>query len=51
MPSYLEIEGKNHEHVQEAIKFLGLENHKSIGEGERILIEKRYKLDWCNMRF
>ncbi len=51
MPAYLEIEGKSHEHVQEAIKLLNLENHKSIGEGERILIEKEYGLDWCNMRF
>lgn len=51
MPAYLEIEGKNHEHVQEAIRLLNLENHKSIGEGERILIEKEYGLDWSNIRF
>ena len=51
MPAYLEIEGKIHEHVQEAIKLLNLENHKSVGEGERILIEQEYKLNWSNMRF
>ena len=51
MPAYLEIEGKSHEHVQEAIKILGLEDHKSIGEGERVLIKKEYELDWFNMRF
>ena len=51
MPAYLEIEGRSHEHVQEAIKLLNLENYKSIGEGERVLIEKEYKLNWCDMRF
>ena len=51
MPAYLEIEGKSHEHVQEAIKLLELESHTSIGEGERLLIENKYGLDWCNMRF
>lgn len=51
MPAYLEIEGKSHEHVQEAIKLLGLEDHRSIGEGERKLIEQEYKLNWSDMRF
>mgnify|MGYP001561851608 CR=1 FL=1 len=51
MPAYLEIEGTSHEHVQEAIKMLNLGNHKSIGEGERVLIKKEYGLDWFNMRF
>ena len=51
MPAYLEIEGHSHEHVQEAIKLLGLESHTSIGEGERLLIENKYGLDWCNIRF
>lgn len=51
MPAYLEIEGNSHEHVQEAIKLLKLENHRSIGEGERVLIEKEYGLNWSNMRF
>ena len=51
MPAYLEIEGKSHEHVQEAIKLLDLEDHTSIGEGERLLIENKYKLNWSDMRF
>ncbi len=51
MPAYLEIEGTSHEHVQEAIKILNLENHTSIGDGERVLIEKKYGLDWYSMRF
>jgi adenylate cyclase, class 2 len=51
MPAYLEIEGKSHEHVQEAIKLLELTRHKSIGEGERVLIEKNYGLNWSDMRF
>ncbi len=51
MPAYLEIEGKNHAHVQDAIKLLNLEEHRSIGEGERLLIEKEYGLNWCDMRF
>ncbi len=51
MPAYLEIEGKSHEHVQEALKLLKLENHRSIGEGERVLIEKEYGLNWHDMRF
>lgn len=51
MPAYLEIEGKSHEHVQEALHLLNLENHTSIGDGERVLIEKKYGLDWYNMRF
>jgi adenylate cyclase class 2 len=51
MPAYLEIEGTSHEHVQEAIKLLNLESHTSIGEGERVLIEKKYGLNWLNMSF
>jgi len=51
MPAYLEIEGKDHEHVQEAIKLLELMDYKSIGEGERLLIEKEYGLNWSDMRF
>jgi adenylate cyclase class 2 len=51
MPAYLEIEGKSHEHVQEAIELLKLGDYRSVGEGERILIEKEYGLDWYNMRF
>src|SRR3989338_3691563 len=48
MPAYLEIEGISEKHVGEAIKLLNLENHRSIGEGERVLIDEEYKLDWNN---
>jgi adenylate cyclase class 2 len=51
MPCYLEIEGNSYEHVQEAILLLNLENHESISEGERLLIEEKYKLNWSDMRF
>lgn len=51
MPCYLEIEGNSHEHVNEAIRLLGLETHESISEGERKLIEEKYKLHWSDMRF
>jgi adenylate cyclase class 2 len=51
MPCYLEIEGNSHEHVNEAIKLLELTSHESISEGERKLIEEKYKLNWNDMRF
>ncbi len=51
MPTYLEIEGKSVEHIKEAMDLLSLENHESISEGERKLIEQRYKLNWNDMRF
>jgi len=51
MPTYLEIEGKSVEHIQEAITLLGLQSYESISEGERKLIEQKYSLDWSNMRF
>ena len=51
MPPYLEIEGNSEEHIQEMIKKLSLESHESLPEGERTLIERKYKLNWCDMRF
>ena len=51
MPAYLEIEGKSEKHIQEAIKLLNLENHKASNEGERILIQTEYGLDWYSMKF
>jgi adenylate cyclase, class 2 len=51
MPTYLEIEGKSVEHIQEAIVVLGLQSHKSISEGEKKLIEEKYGLNWSDMRF
>ncbi len=51
MPAYLEIEGNDEKHNKEAIKLLSLEANKAISEGERILIQKEYGLDWYDMRF
>ena len=51
MPAYLEIEGTSEELVNEAIKLLGLENHKTWAKGERILIQEIYELDWYKMSF
>ena len=51
MPPFLEIEGKSEDHVNEAIKLLGLEKNKTWAKGERILIQEVYKLDWYSMRF
>jgi len=51
MPAYLEIEGTSEEHVQEAMKLLGVENNATWAKGERILIQQTYNLDWYNMRF
>ncbi|MBI4276563.1 CYTH domain-containing protein [Candidatus Uhrbacteria bacterium] len=51
MPAYLEIEGKDEAHIQEAIQLLGLQDHKTSSEGERVLIQKEYGLDWFKMNF
>jgi adenylate cyclase class 2 len=51
MPAYLEIEGKDEAHIQEAISLLGLEENKKSPEGERVLIQNEYGLNWFNMKF
>ena len=51
MPVYVEIESESEEEIQEALKLLGMDNHKTSSEGERVLIQKEYGLDWYNMRF
>ena len=51
MPAYLEIEGKSEAHIQEALKLLGLEKNVTSSEGERILIQKTFGLDWYTMKF
>lgn len=51
MPTYLEIEGKSEEHIQEAIKLLQLENKVATPKGERQVIEENYGLDWFDMHF
>lgn len=51
MPAYLEIEGKNEEGIQEAIKLLGLEGKTATPKGERVVISDIYGLDWYDMKF
>lgn len=51
MPAYMEIEGNSNEHVEEAMKLLGVEGHKTWAKGERILIQDTYGLDWYKMVF
>ncbi len=51
MPPYLEIEGTSEKHVREAIVLLGLQGHRTWAEGERILAQKIYGLDWYEMQF
>ena len=51
MPTYLEIEGKNEKHIQQAIKLLSIGDLEQSAEGEKILIERKYKLNWHNMKF
>ncbi len=51
IPTYVEIEGKGKEHLQEAIDLFNLGSHKTANRGERILIEEEYGVDWYDMRF
>lgn len=51
MPPYLEIEGLSEQHVNEMIDLLELRQHTAVSDGERVLIEKLYNLDWTNIRF
>ena len=51
MPAYLEIEGYSGKHIRQALELLGLSGHKTSSEGERILIQKEYGLNWYDMRF
>ncbi len=51
MPPFLEIEAESEESIQEAISLLGLKENPTWAQGERILIQDTYKLDWYNMKF
>ena len=51
MPPYLEIEGTSDAHIREALALLGLAGNRTSSEGERVLIEDTYGLDWYDMRF
>lgn len=51
MPAYLEIEGTSEKHVKDAMKLLGIQNNPTWANGERILIQEKYGLDWYHMKF
>jgi len=51
MPAYLEIEGQSEDHIQAAIKLLDLTEHEASSEGERVLIQTKYSLNWHDMKF
>lgn len=51
MPAYLEIEGRSEKHIKQAINLLGLAGHQASSEGERVLIQKEYGLNWYKMYF
>lgn len=51
MPSWLEIEGRDGAHIRAAVVMLGLDDHTSTVEGERVVIKNEYGLDWYDMRF
>lgn len=51
MPSYLEIESSSDKKIKAGIKLLDLEDKETSSEGERILIQDKYGLDWYDMRF
>ena len=51
MPPYLEIEGRDEAHIQEALVLLQLKNNPVSAEGERVLIQQTYGLNWYDMRF
>lgn len=51
VPPYLEIEAESDQAIQKMIQDLGLSSHKTSSEGERVLIEDEYGLNWYDMRF
>lgn len=51
MPGFLEIEGNNEEEINSMASKLGVDKYERWNDGERTLIEQKYKLNWCEMRF
>ena len=51
MPAYLEIEASSEKEIAEMIKKLNLSDKFTWNEGEKTLIEGKYKIYWCDMRF
>lgn len=51
MPAYLEIEAGSEEEINQIIKKLNLSEYQTWNDGERTLIEGKYKLNWSDMSF
>jgi adenylate cyclase class 2 len=51
MPAFLEIEARSEKEVNNVIKKLSLEIQETWNDGERTLIQNKYKLNWSDMRF
>ncbi len=51
MPSYLEIEGPGEREITHMIEKLNLAGKETWNDGERTLIENKYELNWCDMRY
>lgn len=51
VPTFLEIEANSGEEIKKMIQKLNLEKFETWNEGERTLIENKYKLKWLDMRF
>jgi len=51
MIPFLEIEAGSEEEINKIISELDLESHETWNDGERTLIEQKYKLNWSDMRF
>jgi adenylate cyclase class 2 len=51
MPTFLEIEAKSTEDIEDMIKKLNLEKNQTWNDGERTLIKQKYCLNWFDMCF
>lgn len=51
MKPYLEIEAGNEKEITKMVNKLDLVNHERWNEGEKTLIEGKYKINWSDMRF
>jgi len=51
VPTYLEIEAGSEKEIKDMIKKMDLQKFELYSQGERSLIQEKYKLDWQNMRF
>ncbi len=51
MPPFLEIEAESNEAIQNLLEKFQIQNLPLYHDGERTLIENKYALNWCEMRF